>query len=841
VRAEHLAYVLYTSGSTGRPKGVMIAHRNVVNFFAGMDQQLGTKPGVWLAVTSISFDISVLEIFWTLTRGFKVVIQPEEGTAGAVRALTSPAEDRDIDFSLFYFSSDEKSPGRDKYRLLIEGAKFADRHGFTAVWTPERHFHAFGGLYPNASVTSATLAQVTERIQLRAGSIVLPLHHPVRVAEEWAVVDNLSNGRVGVSFASGWHDRDFALAPENYLRRKELMFEEIETVRRLWRGEALRCRGGNGDPVDVKAFPRPVQRELPVWITASGDPETFRRAGEIGASLLTHLLGQTLPELAAKIRIYREARAKAGHHGDGHVSLMLHTFVADDLDAVRETVRRPFCDYLKSSVDLIRGLDSELVREADLKQVAGADLDAVVQHAFDRYFDRCGLLGTPATCLKMIDRLKAIGVNEVACLIDFGVDVESVLASLGSLNQLRELSRRRPDTSAHGFSLPDQIARHGVSHVQCTPSLARLLLLAPESLEATRSLSTLLLGGEALPLDLAGQFTDRVPVRNMYGPTETTVWSTTHVVGAETGSVPIGRPIANTQVYILDQHRQPVPVGVPGELYIGGDGVARGYLNRPELTAEKFVPDPFRSDPAARLYRTGDCARYRSDGQIEFLGRADHQVKIRGHRIEPGEIEAILNQHPDVRQTVVTGRTDSSGDPRLVAYVVPSPGVTPSPTRLRRFLHGKLPEAMVPAAFVVLAELPLTPNGKVDRGALPEPSGDRPELETAYVAPQTRLEQTLAELWRELLQVERVGLNDNFFDLGGHSLLIVQAQARIRETLGLEVPIVKLFQFPTVSSLARTLGQERRAELPLQQIRDRVRRQKAAFARQVRRTEEVPA
>src|SRR5581483_5596004 len=232
-RPENLAYVIYTSGSTGKPKGVMLTHRNVVNFFTGMDRVLsGDPPGTWLAVTSISFDISVLELFWTLTRGFKVVIQPGEEKPEDTASGGKTISRRKMDFGLFYFSGDEGENPQEKYRLLLEGARFADRAGFTAVWTPERHFHRFGGLYPNPSVTGAALAAVTEHLEIRAGSVVLPLHDPIRVSEEWAVVDNLSRGRAGISFASGWHSNDFVFAPGNYAERRQVMLQRIEIFRK---------------------------------------------------------------------------------------------------------------------------------------------------------------------------------------------------------------------------------------------------------------------------------------------------------------------------------------------------------------------------------------------------------------------------------------------------------------------------------------------------------------------------------------------------------------------------------------------------------------------------------
>jgi natural product biosynthesis luciferase-like monooxygenase protein len=343
-----------------------------------------------------------------------------------------------MDFSLFYFASDDEEV-QDKYKLLIEGAKFADRHGFSAIWTPERHFHAFGGLYPNPSVTAAAIATITERIQIRAGSVVLPLHNPIRVAEEWSVVDNLSKGRVGLSFASGWHANDFVFAPENYPNRRQVMAKHIEIVRKLWRGESIPFIGGAGNEVQVKILPRPVQRELPVWVTAFGSVETFQMAGEIGANMLTHLLGQSVELVAEKVAIYRKAWRDHGHGpGPGHVTLMLHTFVGEDFDAVREKVRIPFCNYLKSSLDLLIGLAKGAGLEVDPKHITEQNIDALVSHAFNRYYETCGLFGTPQTCMQMIPKLKAAGIDEVACLIDFGVDADSVLSSLHYLNQVKE-------------------------------------------------------------------------------------------------------------------------------------------------------------------------------------------------------------------------------------------------------------------------------------------------------------------------------------------------------------------------------------------------------------------
>ncbi|HEX8537643.1 MAG TPA: MupA/Atu3671 family FMN-dependent luciferase-like monooxygenase, partial [Cystobacter sp.] len=691
--ADNVAYTIYTSGSTGRPKGVMVCHHTVDRFFSAMDASLeGREPGVWLATTSMSFDISVLEILYSLTRGFQVVLRGEQTAHPPVRAGAS----KPLEFSLFYFASDERERPGDKYRLLLEGARFADEHGFTAVWTPERHFHSFGGVYPNPSVVSAAIAATTRNIRIRAGSVVLPLHSPIRVAEEWSIVDNLSGGRVDLSFASGWHPNDFVLAPERYAEARGQLFSQIESFQKLWRGEAVVFPNGLGQDVEVRTQPRPLQPDVAIWLTAAGNPETFRAAGERGLNVLTHLLGQNPAELAKKIQLYRDAWKAAGHGpGEGHVTLMLHTFLGEDPEAVRQKVQGPLRQYLKNSVGLLRSVIGPLQQGTEFESLGEADIELLLSKAIERYLDQMGLFGTVESCLPRVHQLRELGVDEIASLIDFGVDLESTLAGLRHLNALRERATSREEQE----DLPALVARHGVTHFQCTPSLLRMLLMEPGGAQALRPLKRLLVGGEAFPLALGQEALShmRGEVLNMYGPTETTIWSSFHRMTRGESTLPIGRPIANTRMYLVDKRLRPVPVGVPGELLIGGEGVTRGYLDRPELTAERFIPDPFGHEPGARLYRTGDLARYLPDGNIEFLGRLDHQVKIRGVRIELGEIEAALRQHPAVRQAVVIARADGAGEVNLVAYVVADAAAgLPSPA-LRGFLLDKLPAAMIPS------------------------------------------------------------------------------------------------------------------------------------------------
>jgi natural product biosynthesis luciferase-like monooxygenase protein len=348
-----------------------------------------------------------------------------------------------VRFGLFYFAADG-SAARDGYRLLLDGARFADRHGFSAVWTPERHFHEFGGLYPNSAVSGAAVAAITERVAVRAGSVVAPLHHPARIAEDWALVDNLSGGRAEVAFASGWHANDFLLRPESFATRRSVMRETIEQVRALWRGEEVSYRNGVGDEVSIRSYPRPVQAEIPIWLTSAGSIETFTTAGELGVNVLTHLLGQSLEDLQAKISAYRTALAE--HHGPdatGQVALMIHTFLGSDPAAVRQVVAGPFRSYLRSSMDLLlRAQTSQLPPGFDLNSLSETDIDFILDRSFDRYYDDSGLFGTVSDSLDKIAGFARIGVDELACLIDFGPPAEAVLQSLEQLAELRQASQQ---------------------------------------------------------------------------------------------------------------------------------------------------------------------------------------------------------------------------------------------------------------------------------------------------------------------------------------------------------------------------------------------------------------
>ena len=454
-------------------------------------------------------------------------------------------------------------------------------------------------------------------------------------------------------------------------------------------------------------------------------------------------------------------------------------------------------------VDRDRPLIAQQSDKNPLSQVYSTDLAYVIYTS--------GSTGKPkgvqvshqsvVNCLCAIGEKVALTVKDVFLAVTtISFDIASLEIFLPLITGAKLVLANR-DEALDAKLLLDRLTECGATAMQATPSAWMLLLDA-----GWRSSPDfkILCGGEVLARELADQLLEGgASLWNLYGPTETTIWSTIAKVEPGESPVLIGRPIANTQIYILDSQLQPVPVGVHGELYIGGDGLARGHLNRPELTAEKFVANPFSNQPGARLYRTGDRARYRADGNIEFLGRGDNQVKIRGYRIELGEIETILNQHPAVKDNAVVGRERGpSGEKSLVGYVVLRQQLVSSVTELRSFLKKKLPEYMIPSEFLTLDALPLTPNGKIDRNALPLPDGRRPQLTQGFIAPRTEIEELVAQVWREVLKVENVSVYDNFFELGGHSLLATRVIARLRTNFNIDLPLRKLFELPTVAALA---------------------------------------
>ncbi|HYO74738.1 MAG TPA: MupA/Atu3671 family FMN-dependent luciferase-like monooxygenase, partial [Archangium sp.] len=391
-RPEEPAWLLPAGAS--QPAWVL-NQGGLLHLFETLDARLKPAEGsTWLAAAERAVERPEMEWLWALSRGLRVLFPSQEVSASLLHLRGEGVRSRTVDLSLMYFANDEDSMRGPKYELLMEGTKFADANGFSAVWTPERHFHAFGGIYPQPAVLSAAVAGATRNLRLRAGSVVLPLHDPLLIAEQWSVVDNLSNGRIDVSVATGWHVQDFSYAPHNYENRRTVLLENLKTLRAVWRGEKLKRKGGGGVEVEVGLRPLPVQRELPIWLTATSNPETFRLAGELGAGVLTAMMAHSFDELKAKVGLYREAWRRNGHPGRGHVTVMLHTFIGTDEREVLETVRKPLLGYFRGSVDIIASLAALQGFKGDIAKVPEADVQAILERGFEHYAYHAGLIGS---------------------------------------------------------------------------------------------------------------------------------------------------------------------------------------------------------------------------------------------------------------------------------------------------------------------------------------------------------------------------------------------------------------------------------------------------------------
>jgi natural product biosynthesis luciferase-like monooxygenase protein/amino acid adenylation domain-containing protein/non-ribosomal peptide synthase protein (TIGR01720 family) len=649
VSAETMVCLEPMVGPSGDRLRAVHTHRTVADLFRRLDAAGAPEGGAWLAAEETHTPGTGLELVWALTRGLRGVLPPERARFRPLSA-SHGASRRGPDFSLSFFANDEDSLGGRKYRLLLEAAKFADAHGFSAVWTPERHFHAFGGLYPRPAVVGAGVATVTERVGIRAGSVVLPLHDPVLVAEEWSVLDNLSEGRVGVSFASGWNANDFVFAPDRYARRKEVMLRGVEEVRSLWRGGTVRRRNGAGDEVELSLRPRPVQKELPLWLTAAGSPETFRLAGELGAYVLTNLMGQHLDELAGKVALYREAWRQHGHPGRGHVSLMLHTYLGADPAEVRRRVRQPLLDYFRSSVDILAGFVASQGLKVDPRSLTPADVDALLEHGLERYAEDGGLFGTPDSCGPVVERVRGLDVDELACLVDFGVEVEATLESLGHLDALRARYSPEPAAAVPGVTLHEGpsaaesllalLRETGATWLHCTATLAQALADLPGAAEALRPVRRVLLEG-ATP-DTAASLARALPSEEVYRDAGLGLAAWRPSGAAE------GPEFAGTSWEVVDVRGQPVPPGVVGELAVVGAGVPRGFWNATGPTSLRVIQV---AGDGERGLATGRRARRRLDGSLELLA--------------PLPVPARRPRPPKVAATAVAPASRPAGPPPI--------------------------------------------------------------------------------------------------------------------------------------------------------------------------------
>jgi len=359
-----------------------------------------------------------------------------------------------LDFSVFYFGNYDANNAAGKYQLVMDGAQYADTHGFSTVWIPERHFDEFGGFSPNPAVLAAAVARETKRIQICAGSVVAPLHDPIRIVEEWSLVDNLSDGRVGISFASGWHPNDFVFAPDSFSENRNVMFESINTVRHLWGGGSISRKGGNNSDVVLRTFPRPKQAQVPIWLTVVNNPDSYQKAGELGLNILTNLMGQSLEDLAKNIRLYKESYAKHGHDlNQARITVLIHTYLEENAEQAIEEARKPMCDYLLSSIHLFQKMASGLGPVQDIDRASKEDKDYIVNKAYEKYVATSALIGSPTTVEPIVDVMLQMGVTELACFIDFGVNAQKVLQSLPQINELKDVYQARLLKARSSFPL----------------------------------------------------------------------------------------------------------------------------------------------------------------------------------------------------------------------------------------------------------------------------------------------------------------------------------------------------------------------------------------------------
>jgi amino acid adenylation domain-containing protein len=523
-------------------------------------------------------------------------------------------------------------------------------------------------------------------------------------------------------------------------------------------------------------------------------------------------------------------------------------FMAADTKAPVMLVQQPVAQRLSDqnwSRAIVLSLDgdpAEIDRHStqNLTHVATAENLAYVMYTSGSTGQPKGVMVGHRAVVRLVKNTNYVNLTDQEVFLQFSpISFDaSTLEIWGPLLNGGCLAIMPPDVQSLA-ELGAAIRKHGVTSMWLTAGLFNVMV--EQRLEDLGSLRQLLVGGDALSPAHVRKAIDGLPeciLINGYGPTEGTTFTCCHTISredAQGSSIPIGRPIANTQVYLLDSDNESVPGGEAGELCIGGDGLARGYLNQPELTAEKFLPHPFSNEPFigtsdARIYKTGDLARYRPDGAIEFLGRVDNQVKISGYRIELGEIEAVLLQHPDVQSAAVLARQDTVGEKKLVGYVIPR-GHNCQTADLRTFLARKLPFYMVPAAFVLLDVLPLSPNGKLDRAALPAPEAVDTGNSAAPVFPQTEMELKIADIWRRVLGLKQVSITDNFFDLGGDSLLLLEAHAELQKVIIPDLAITVLFEYSTIRSLAQhlTVGEK---SSPILEAQERARQQQKVWVQQ---------
>lgn len=612
-----LCCLLYSSESLFLGKAAKISYANVSAYLAGMKHSFYlASTDNFLLTSSASPERFLFSAFWMLTEGIEIVIHPHAESLEALDQYVL-TENLEMDFSLFFFASYNIEEDN-KYKLLVDTVKYGDQAGFTGVWTPERHFHEFGGLFPNPSVSSAALAMITENMALRSGSVVSPLHDSIRIAEEWSVVDNLSKGRIQLSFAPGWNFDDFILSKEEYEDRHAVMHRQMEIVKKLWRGESIKRVNGIGKEVEIKTFPAPIQKELPIWVTAAGNEKTFIKAGEMGADILTHLLGQDIEDLTRKIKLYRDSYKKHGWGDSGKIAVMLHTFVGDELEEVEKIVEEPFFNYIKSATSLSKILYKEAGLSAD--DIPEEDKDIMLRHSLNRYYQNAALIGTPQSCLDMIRRLKAIGIDEIACLVDFGIEAEGVMKGLGKLKKLKTLCK-------------DHRGRNKSSRIlQMDTHRLPELLASKDSDAFLQKLKTVFLFGQRADPALIKRLKKRTEAQiyQLYSKPETNSASFICETDLEQDIQVISSSIGDARMYVLGVGGKLLPNAVVGELYVGGKAVSEGFWSKEKESTNLFVQHPFQKKK--KIFRTGEKGYYLPNGQIALLDTTKANPKQRKKR-----------------------------------------------------------------------------------------------------------------------------------------------------------------------------------------------------------------
>ena len=999
VTPENLAYVIYTSGSTGKPKGVMIRHRNVANFFAGMDDVLGTTPGVWLAVTSICFDIHVLELLWTTARGFKVIIQSDEaGMRAPVRSMKGnqgldaarPSEKYTIPeqvgrHAVTHFQCTPslmgmllQEPGAKdavaKFDTVLLGGEALPADLLAQLTGPKRIVNVYGPTETtvwstsdvtvrNAPITvGRPLANTTIYILDKHGEptpvgipgelfiggagVVRGYHNRPELTDERFVVNPFCAEHGGRMYRTGDLAKykadgriDFLGRMDHQVKLRGFRIElgEIETALRKVPGvreavvvvrelsatdKRLAAYLVADRSIQASELRSNLKEQLPDYmvpsfftllpalpLTPNGkidrkalpDPDGFRQLAnaqsEAGDEPETASVSAKLDEAERQKLLVEWNRTELEYPREAGIQELFEAQVERTPDAVaaifggeeityRELNRRAnqLAHYLRSQgvgPDVFVGLCVErsfalLVGALGVFKAGGAyvPLDWTYPPERVRFMlddTKAPLVVTQNTLLQHVPESSA----RLVCLdsdweriaehstanperIGQSSDMAYVMYTSGSTGVSKGVALEHrnavsfiywarevfsPEEMAgvlastsicfdlsifelfvplswggaviladNAVNMPTLPPGRSITLINTVPSAIKDLL-AKGAIPST--VTVVNLAGEKLRTQVVNQLYALPHIQkvyDLYGPSEATTYATWTMRKADAPAT-VGRPVANTQIYILDPNMQPCAVGGTGEIYIGGDCLARGYINRPELTAERFIANPFLPD--GRLYKTGDLGRYFPDGNIDFLGRKDHQIKIRGFRIELGEIEAVLGEHPLIQECVAAARDDGE-EKQLVGYIVPKAQSKVTAGDVRKFLRERLPDYMVPTAFVTLATLPLTANGKVDRKALPAPNAAQLLSEAGQEAINlTPVQEALVEIWRQVLGVDKVGLHDDFFDLGGHSVLVTQITSRIRQVFEVELSMRHLFGAPTVAALAQIVEQRLEEQLQL--------------------------